>query len=531
MQNAVCGLAAWMSCALAAIVCSAPPALAQTLPGSGPARVQPAVEQWSIFELVLRGSTEGNPFDVQLSAKFTLGQRAIEARGFYDGQGVWRVRFMPPEPGVWTCQTSSDLPELSGRSGHVTCTKASTPGNHGPVVVRNTYHFAYADGTPFHPITTTLYGWVNQQSEALQEQTLASLRELPFNRIRMMVLPIAWSQDNVPRFFPFQQKEDQSWEFARFDPRFFQAIEKRLGQLRDMGIEAELILFHNRDGGRTGFDRMPESADDRYVRYVVARFSAYRNVWWSLANEFDAIRTKRDADWDRFFQIIQSEDPYGHLRSVHQMRRYYDFFKPWVTHLSVQSELGVTGFGRPVIYRQLSRKPVIFDEPKYEGDIPDGWGRLSGEEMVYRFWVATVGGTYAAHGETFASEPGVRWISRGGKLVGQSPQRIAFLKQILATAPAEGLTPIEPQEQTQGIAGQHGKYYLIYFGKSSPTEWTLQLPRGRARGGTRFRIDVLDTWNMTITPLDQVATIGEEPPLKITLPGKPYIALRIQRID
>jgi hypothetical protein len=81
------------------------------------------------------------------------------------------------------------------------------------------------------------------------------------------------------------------------------------------------------------------------------------------------------------------------------------------------------------------------------------------------------------------------------------------------------------------MAGQYGQYYLIYFGKSSPTEWTLQLPRGRMRSATRFRIDVLDTWNMTITPLEQVATIGEEPPLKIKLPGKPYIALRIQRID
>ena len=29
------------------------------------------------------------------------------------------------------------------------------------------------------------------------------------------------------------------------------------------------------------------AVDDRYLRYVVARLAAYRNVWWSLANEYD----------------------------------------------------------------------------------------------------------------------------------------------------------------------------------------------------------------------------------------------------
>ena len=32
---------------------------------------------------------------------------------------------------------------------------------------------------------------------------------------------------------------------------------------------------------------MPAEADDRYLRYAVARLAAYRNVWWSLANECD----------------------------------------------------------------------------------------------------------------------------------------------------------------------------------------------------------------------------------------------------
>jgi hypothetical protein len=429
---------------------------------------------------------------------------------------------------------------LAGKSGEFTCVKAES-GNHGPVVVRNMFHFAYADGTPFIPLSTTLYGWAQQRSEELKEQTIATLKASPFNRVRMMVLPIAWGADNEPRFFPFAENADMSWNYSRFDPRYFQDLEKRIGQLRDSGIEAELILFHSRDGRQTELDQMPAEIDDRYVRYVVARFSAFRNVWWSLANEFDAISSKRDSDWDRFFQIIEAEDPSHHLRSIHQMRRYYDFAKPWVTHMSIQTELGVTGFGRPVIYRQLARKPIIFDELKYEGDIPDGWGHLSGEEIVYRFWISLIGGAYPTHGETYENSPGVRWISRGGKLVGESPARIAFLKDILATAPPDGLEPVEPQDETKGIAGQRGIYYLVYFGKSTPTEATLRLPGFDPRNPASMKIDVLDTWNMTVTPVESVraapTTIPSSAPsaprvvpaMTIPLPGKPYIAVRVHR--
>jgi hypothetical protein len=515
-------------------------ARAQTAPTTSPATTQAnAVEQWDIFEIELKGPADANSFDVKLSARFTSGQHAVEAKGFYDGNGTYRVRFMPGRLGAWRYETSSDA-ALAGKSGEFTCVKPS-PGNHGPVGIANTYHFAYADGTPFVPISTTIYGWAHQRSDALQKQTLFTLKHSPFNRVRMAVLPINYGDDNAPRYMPFEEdrNDNDAWIYSRFVPQYFQHIEKRLGQLREMGIEAELILFHNRDGGRTELDRMPAKVDDRYVRYVLARFSAYRNVWWNLANEFDGIRSKRDSDWDRIFQIVEAEDPYHHPRSIHEQNRYYDFHKPWLTYLSVQSELAVEAVGRARVYRTLSNKPVIFDEVKYEGDIPQPWGRLTGEELTRRFWLATIGGTYATHGETFANAPDVRWISRGGELVGLSPKRIAFLKEILATAPPTGLNPIE-QDETTGMAGRPGYYYLIYFGNQKPADWTFSLPRGRIRPGTQFKVDVLDTWNMTITPIDQVVTAGRaneserveaDPPVKVPLPARPYMALRIRRVE
>src|SRR5438034_6349339 len=60
------------------------------------------VEQWGLFELALHGSTQGNPYlDVELTAQFTYKHRMIEVDGFYDGDGVYRIRFMPDTPGIW----------------------------------------------------------------------------------------------------------------------------------------------------------------------------------------------------------------------------------------------------------------------------------------------------------------------------------------------------------------------------------------------------------------------------------------------
>src|SRR5438876_9453134 len=104
------------------------------------------VEQWDICEVALTGPTRGNPFlDVTLSARFSHNHHSVDVAGFYDGDGVHRVRLMPDRPGRWTYATRSNDQSLDGKTGSFTCSPASK-NNHGPVRVANTFHFAYADG-------------------------------------------------------------------------------------------------------------------------------------------------------------------------------------------------------------------------------------------------------------------------------------------------------------------------------------------------------------------------------------------------
>ena len=120
---------------------------------------------------------------------------------------------------------------------------------------------------------------------------------------------------------------------------------------------------------------------------------------------------------------------------------------------------------------------------------------------------------------------------------GVSPPRLAFLRKILEDGPAEGLDPIDKWNDPD-TAGQAGEYYLTYFGKDRPTNWVFQLYKRGVTDGMRFKVDVIDTWNMTITPVpgefvtkkkDNYYFVDAEN-RSVPLPGKPGIALRMIRV-
>lgn len=451
-----------------------------------------SVEQWDVFEVVLKGPAEGNPFvDTQLAAEFRQGDRVFTPEGFYDGEGTYRIRFMPDAPGEWSFCTVSNRPALDGKSGAFTCKKTSA-GNHGPVRVRNTWYLAYADGTPYFQVGTTCYAWTHQPEE-LQEQTLRTLAASPFNKLRMCVFPKHYTYNrNEPPLYPFAGAPLRKWDFTRFSPAFWRHFERRVAQLRDMGIEADLILFHPYD--RWGFATMEAASDDRYLRYAVARLAAYRNVWWSFANEFDLMKEKTEADWDRFFQIVQQADPYDRLRGNHNCREFYDHTKPWVTHASIQS----AAFERVPRWREQYRKPLLIDECRYEGNVPHGWGNLTAPQMARFFWLGAMRGAYVGHGETYMHPEDLLWWSKGGVLHGESPARIAFFRQIMTAGPPfERLEPLP--EPTRGVLAlaEPGQYYLFHF--TDAGEVRVNLP-----GDRPYRVDGIDAWNMTVTPLADV---------------------------
>lgn len=487
----------------------------ERLPVSG------SIERWGLFEVSLKGPSTGNPFkDVTLAAAFVQGHRTVQVKGFYDGDGIYRVRFMPDEPGLWTYKTASSATELNGKTGAFHCIPAK-PGNHGPVTTAHQFHFEHADGTPYHPFGTTTYAFLFTDEENAGH-SLAGMAGM-FNKSRVCVLPKPLGQG--PQILPFpvsgadEKGRGGTNDYTRFNVAYFQLLEKRILQLQAAGIEADCILFHPYDAW--GYKAMPDEVDDFYLQYVIARFSAFRNVWWSIANEYDLVKAKTMSDWDDFFRVVQMEDPYSHLRSIHHSRVIYDHSKPWCTHASLQSY----DFEKSAERRAAWNKPIIYDEIQYEGDVERRWGNLSAEEMTHRFWLATVRGSYASHGEVFIStdtgphahEPS--W-SDAGRLRGESAARIKFLHDLVTKYTNVGLNEFEGSYYLS--AGIPNELYLWYFDYHRPARYEFPLT-----GTANFEAMLIDPYAMTETKLPGTFS-GKS---RIELPNKPYQAIVFRKIS
>lgn len=489
------------------------------------------VEKWGVFEATFNGPDNANPFiEADLRAIFKHEKKVVEINGFYDGDGIYKVRFMPDFVGNWSFVTISNVQALNGQSGNFECVEPSA-SNHGFVRVKDQFHFEYADGTPHYSFGTTCYAWIHQSME-LQEKTLKTLESAPFNKLRMCVFPKHYDYNlKEPMLYPYEGSLQDGFDFTRFNIDFYKHLDKRILDLQRLGIECDLILFHPYD--RWGFSDMGAENDDRYLKYIVSRLAAYRNIWWSMANEYDLfydpatkVETKTIEDWDRFFHIVQRYDPYQHLRSIHNCRKFYDHGKPWVTHCSIQRLDTFRTSENTDEWRKLYKKPVVIDECAYEGNINHGWGNITGEEMTRRFWEGVVRGGYMGHGETYMHPQDILWWSHGGELHGTSPARIAFLREIIESAPGP-ITPISETvkntnsywDVTCGTVGED--YYLYYFGFYQPMFRPFKMPEGK-----NFKVDIIDTWNMTITEIPGTYS-GE---FRIDMPGRQFIAVRMTSV-
>jgi len=263
-----------------------------------------------------------------------------------------------------------------------------------------------------------------------------------------------------------------------------------------------------------------------------------------MANEYDYVANRSIADWDLLSKTVVESDPYRHLCSIHgSTATYYDYWKPEFTHVSIQDEAPVMNWGAAAIVRNVYHKPIVYDEVGYEGNLKSRWGRYSPEEMTFAVWMGVIGGTYVTHGESYMFKDRTDTIfwAKGGMFKGSSWKRIAFLKKIMETGPG----PLEMADVSRDFkTATAGKgYYFVYFGKEMNDSWLFNLPAKngkyeKPKPGTRYKVEIIDTWNMTIqkcrltfetTEINDYRLYDRELK-KVRLPMKPYMALRITEI-
>ena len=513
------------------------------------------MKQYEVFQMKFCGKEMAeDQVNVPVKAEFTLGGKTTEVRGFCTGEGNFAVRYLPLESG--TCTYRVEYPGADGRTEILEGSEEVAPaesGTHGPVRTAGTA-FAYEDGSSYIPFGTTIYA-LPAQSGAQIEQTLETLKQAPFNKLRMCVFPKYYDFNREdPELFPFERGEgEKKWNVRRPCFAFWDKLDDILIRLNNLGIEADLILFHPYDCW--GFSELSMEKAKTYLEYVVRWLAAFPNIWWSLANEYD-LMDYTEGEWKEFAAFIGAMDPWGHLLSNHNFVHPWDFADKNTTHCCLQSSDAVK---IPDLLKKYE-KPVMYDEVGYEGNIPYNWGNLSAFEEVNRFWKIFCYGGYATHGETFMEkmdDSQVLWWSKGGTLKGESPKRIGFMKELAYSLPAlmtfyETRQVPETQEELRKLvdSGQPGisdnsvfrcmcritepefehmrdfmsqpvlhhgdQVFLAYLGDACTICGMMELPQTG-----KYRVDVIDVWEMTRkNVLEEV-----NGSVQVPLPGKTGMAV------
>lgn len=497
------------------------------------------IEKWEILELSFEGKKDGNPFtDYEIKGIFKSKNETKEIYGFYDGDGNYKIRFMPSFEGEYTYKIFGNFSEKEDNGSFIVT--ENSKNNHGPVHVANTYHLAYEDGTPYYSIGTTCYAWTHQKEDERKE-TIKTLEKSPFNKIRFCVYPKHYdynlyepitypyvgtpcsiegiNKNNFNTYLP--SNPENNWDFNTFNVDHFKILDEAVENLKNLGIEADIILMHPYD--RWGFSQMSLEHCTHYLKYMVARYSAYRNVWWSLANEYDLCPSKTIKDWESYADTIVTYDIYNRLRSIHNCGNIYDFTRPWITHCSLQRTEIYMSVNNTIKWREMYKKPIILDEVGYEGNIDHVWGSLSPKEMTRLFWATTIKGGYCGHGETYVHPEDKLWWSHGITLHGQSVERLSFLKKILDEIPAPGLKPFKLRGWDESAATcqnlkYENKYFLFYTDRMAPS-----FKRFNFDDTNTYVVELIDTWEMTIENLGEFK--GQ---FQVQLPSKEYMLLRIR---
>ena len=545
------------------------------------------MRQYETIELVFSGKAPaGSEAVTDIAAKIQKDGKTWQVKGFYAGNETYKVRFLPEECGTYDYEVTGTVLESPERGCFEI--EAADCVHHGPVRAEG-MALRYADGKNFTGFGTTIYAFFHQ-SEALIAETFDTLSKSPFNKVRLCIFPKHYNYNhNNPRCYAFERSErgknltfeaqvgsevapadfelsdgGNNWDVHHPCFEFWDAFEENLKKLEKLGIEADLILFHPYD--RWGFSKMPQEDNLVYLDYLLRRLSAFPNVWWSMANEYDLCPAKTLSDWEEIEAFIAANDPYHHLLSNHNCLKPWDWSRKNTTHVSWQSKQ----FQRVPELLAKFRKPVLFDECRYEGNLPESWGNISGKRMVQSFWRVMTYGGHCTHGETFypgseeakkntgTGEAEVVWWARGGRLHGESPARIAFMRDIFEGFPG----PLEPalegfsmllaksdeeilemaklapdgfsaflrsfadmgQDERDRFLCAEPTYsghvgdevFLRYLDTECCIVTTFRLPESGS-----YRVELIDTWNMT----RETVLTGVSGNVKVPCYGREYCAI------
>lgn len=412
----------------------------------------PMVEAYAFAEVTVRVAAPdvANPFtDVTVSGSFgkTGGTERVAVEGFCDSQdgSLFRIRFVPSSPGDYTYSVTYRQGALEKAA---TGTFHATDGKRrGPIRVDPKYpwHFIWeGSGEHYFFNGTTAFWLAGWRDEHVIQYSIDRLQRLKVNRIRVLLAGAAnmfWGEpvmtgDNFTMMLrPWVAASPESFDrpgidYTRFNVAYWQKWERMLGYARDRDVIISAILDISTHSAQAA-----AGSDDerRYVRYAVARLSAFSNVTWDLGDDLDSFR---DETWAHVTgTLIEQWDPYHHLATSHPVKReHQDRASAWFGFTSIQ-DWSRHQHSLMLEERQIQQKtgriiPQANEEYGYEDHYPH-WAPAppgdSAETLRRVAWDIAMAGAYGTAGETCRRGTNIWPDTGGGWINGRSDDTTTML--------------------------------------------------------------------------------------------------------
>jgi uncharacterized protein DUF5060 len=370
--------------------------------GSAAPPVELSVGRNGVAELTLHYSAPlSNPFaDIEATATFSHpgSGRLVQLDGFYDGDSTWRFRFSPDREGLWTAALSleHDGRGVASKRVGIECRGQDPLRGRGFLRISpdNPYRLAFDDGSTFYAVGIQPCGaagagldgplrgegrWrtlpMDQYLDEMQGAANLFRIQLGTGTRKGCAREI---MTDALGFYRYELDACRLLDetFRLLDERDFSTI---LIPFQDMSLwGADTTVFgpnKTMQGWKDRSNRELMAAIKHYVRYIVARYGVYTDIW-----EFFNEDVYTPDEWlEEVAAFVAGRDPYDHLMTTSYERPYADWCDLVTPHLYVRVPANETGH---ILGRQFARlkswgKPVLYTEFGNKGTIsnrdPDKW--------------------------------------------------------------------------------------------------------------------------------------------------------------
>jgi hypothetical protein len=370
------------------------------------------IEQYHPHDFALTAQAPGNPFDVDVRAEFVGpdGTRIV-VPGFFAGGNTWKVRFSPTLVGGWSMTTVSPVAALNGHTETaIECVKNSNPEIHGGLRVdaANRHHFIYEDGSRYFLMgyeADWLWGAdMKDPQRKLMHHLIDQIAARGFNHVLVNIYAhdTSWSKghqnqwDYAPtELYVFGGTNDQP-DHTRLNTAFFDIYDGMMSALLDKGVVANVMIkVYNK---MVNWPKAGSPEEERYFRYVTARYQAYPNIVWDFSKE---AYNERDKQLEkRLIDLVRANDGYHRLTTAHD-NDLYDWDAKLNGNLDFRTDQEHFYWKDVVLFdRQILPWPILNSELYYErgvDDLPTYPVKQDWQDMIRGAYEVYLSGGYFAY--------------------------------------------------------------------------------------------------------------------------------------